>query len=1107
MKSLRILRYAIVLFAFVLVMIPAESRDKDQKSTDRLGKVNAINPAQTLININNLTCWVTGTGFHDWIIASSYNGTFPKGTAGFIFAEGILWGGQVSDGQVQVVRVNGNTYSSGTRAGKILTDAAGNVTGREPDDPVSNRPYRVRPDYKTADLTDDAANFYQVTLDKVTDAHRSAIREQYEVDWNNWPWQKGAPFKDNNNNNTYEPEVDIPGIPGADQTIWIVYNDLDGGRTASTYGSLPIGLEVQETYWAYAATNPLGNVVFKKVKLIYKGTTITPAIARIDSMYIVQWADPDLGQYTDDFSGCDTTLSLGYVYNSSSIDAVYFNDYGLPPPAGGYDFLQGAIVPGLPTDSALFDFQWRKGFKNLPMTVFTFFAAGSARSDPDRGGPYDGTLQWYNLMTGFEPRPKYPERVPLRDHLGNITKFELTGDPTTGTGDLDGKPTTANPSRFPPGDRRIVLSTGPFTMMLRDTQEVVIALVGGIGADYLSSVKVLKFNDKFAQFAYNNLFVLPSPPPSPVVKIGEFDKQIVLNWGEDVNQIKEIEETVRKGFAFEGYNVYQLPKSTSRIDEAVKIATYDVVNDITVILDETIDEKSGVLIQKPVQIGKNSGICRFINIKNDAVRNRPLVNGQTYYFAITAYSYNGAPEAPFRALESSPVVLSIVPQSPKPGIRYYGKCGDSLTVTHKGISDGKVEALVIDPSRLTGDQYRVVFDTLAGESVWHVVNVTKNKQVLSNQTNQTGDDSYIIIDGVLIKVMGPEPGVKDWDIPSGTRRFTWAGGADGFHFEGFEGALGWASPHQVFGGGPPGVPAPLIKNVLLKLATVDVNGNYDLNDPNVSYGYRYGRGFAGAPARPEFLPFMINRVGGYSYQDFTKSVPLSAWDVESDPPRRLVVGHLENNVAGGMVDGKYWPPDYNVGNNVAPSGPREWLWIYDATYSGTPNPTFQVEATGNPMPIMYWATWARRGNVPFVTGDELLILANHVNSQVDTFSFSTKGFTFDASTAQADVEKINVFPNPYYGFNIMESTRLEKYVTFNHLPRKATIRIFNIAGVLVRVLDKDDASQFAKWDVRNDNNLPVASGIYIVHVDMPDIGKSKILKLALIQEEQVLKVY
>jgi hypothetical protein len=42
----------------------------------------------------------------------------------------------------------------------------------------------------------------------------------------------------------------------------------------------------------------------------------------------------------------------------------------------------------------------------------------------------------------------------------------------------------------------------------------------------------------------------------------------------------------------------------------------------------------------------------------------------------------------------------------------------------------------------------------------------------------------------------------------------------------------------------------------------------------------------------------------------------------------------------------------------------------------------------------------------------------------------------------------------------------------------------------VRKLEKNDASTpFLKWDLRNEYNRPVGSGIYVYHVEAPGIGE------------------
>ena len=76
------------------------------------------------------------------------------------------------------------------------------------------------------------------------------------------------------------------------------------------------------------------------------------------------------------------------------------------------------------------------------------------------------------------------------------------------------------------------------------------------------------------------------------------------------------------------------------------------------------------------------------------------------------------------------------------------------------------------------------------------------------------------------------------------------------------------------------------------------------------------------------------------------------------------------------------------------------------------------------------------------------------------------------------------------------------------MPDNAIIRIFDLSGVLVKTINHSSTSgQFDTWNLTNDSNYPVASGIYIVYVDMPDLGTTKIIKLAIIQEQQMLKVY
>jgi hypothetical protein len=1046
MKKFNYLSLIILIFFFAVPknsFANYEGNEKDKGKKPVLQKT-LVNPRQSLININNATMWVAEDGFHDWVVASGWNGAFPTGTTvGAIFAEGIVWGGLVNDGSTPTVRVNGNTYGTGC-------------------EPIT-RLYRVRPDYLTGDLTSDAASFNQIAVGDVTDANIQALRDQYAIDWNEWPVNEGAPFKDVNNNGTYEPAADIPGIPGASQTLFIKYND---NLSEANYGSPPIGLEVAETYWAYAASGPLANVIYKKVNIVYAGTPTSASNSTIDSMYIVQWADADVGNSTDDFAGCDTTLNFGYAYSSGSSDATY-DGLALAPPAVGYDFLQGvSYFTGNPSDSAIFNLKWRKGYaytNRKPMSSYVYFAAGGLWSDP--GFNYNGTLEFYNLMRGKLPIPRYPSASPFPEDVTDVTPdgtYLLDGDPVSGLGKLDG-------SAEGPGDRRIMVTNGPITMNLHDTAQVVVALVYGLGRNNLSSISVMKFNDASAQFAYDQLFDVPLMP-TPVVNFSELEGKISVNWNQNEDLVSNTENTIHGPYDFQAYSLYQLPPGSSDITKGTRVAIFDKIDGVSFLSEKVLDEQTGIVYTRPlIPLNNVNGISRAFIFDKDYINNTKLVNGQSYTFAVTSIGYNDDPGLPTFILESAPAILNVTPQSTDPGVRVYSNVGDSLVITHTGGSDGSVVAVVVDPTATTGHSYKVTF---AADGTWTLTDLTAGTVKLTGQINQSGDEDYRIIDGLMIKVLGPPIAVNSYTFtPAADRWFTGYAGLGG---EAFFGGLTIGS--NFFG-----------SNITPdQYVTVEMRFVTDRN--NGQGCYRYLRG--GTP--------------NYSYQDYEKQY-FTVWDVDANPPRQISAAYVEQN--GNASANQTWQPTDSEGD-------REYLFILNSDYTETPDPYFTTRlanTNADEFPTLYGMWPLQRGTRPFnpQDGQVFTIIPNYANIPADEFSFvAPAAQTSSSELAKTDVEKINVFPNPYYGFHYRETSPDNKYVTFNHLPDNAVIRIFDLSGVLVRTITHVSTSgQFDTWDLQNDYNYPVASGIYVVYIDMPDLGTTKILKLAVIQEQQLLKVY
>ena len=1134
------------------------------KSDNSLAKTAGA-PLARPLNINNFVTWMKATGQGNWTTTNQDGGYFPRGTSWAIYQDGFVYGGKpflnaqkTTPAPVQDMRVNGQSYNVGTREGRIIGTGAGATRANPADADV--RMFRIRRDYAQMavdDIRRDAAEVNEELTSDVTDAQMAAITAQYAKDWTEWPVAQGAPYVERNGVAGYQAppafnydpakgalfttdsliarKLDEPGIAGADpnspadQVMWNVFNDLDPVASAGTWGSEPLGLEFQCTIWGYKRADALGNLYFKKYRIINKGGVYvdagntTKGSFWIDSLYFCQWSDPDLGGSGDDLTGCDSTMSIGFIYNGNAIDAEY-KKFSLPPPAAAYDFLQGPIVASA-GDSAVFDLKIRHGYKNLPMTSFAYFSAGSPISDPPF--TYEGAKRWYRMLKGYVPDASTAS-LRLFPHPPGVveTLFPLSGDPVTQKGFVDGAGTEYS---LAPGDRRLLLNCGPVTMAPGDTQEVVVGVVGGLGSDRLSSVAVMKFNDEFVQNTYNALFAVPKAPPQPDVKVAQLSEKIILEWSSNDQRVKDIEQVISQpgSYAFEGYNVYQLPSAGSPLKEGKRLAVYDLPTDPAIILDRQFDVATGLILQVPIQYGANSGISRKFVFDRDYLKDvNKLYNGSEYFLAVTAYTYSQTGFSP-ASLESPAIVYTVVPQGPPPGTRYGTAYGDTVQgVTQTALpggslSEGLVIPIVVDPAKVTGHTYRVTFKVDGdGNNLWDLTDVTLNKIVLGNQTNQTGDENYAVVDGMLLKVSGPtHAGLKSWSIPSGTRRFSPVGGA-AFGLEGFSnagdptaydtdlGTIGMAG-NLAFGGIGTTLTDADYHNVLLKLAVVNNTALWDPKatpaDTNYSRAYRVLRSAAAAPAQASFAPWITNAAAGYPYQGYDYSVPFSAWDMETTPPTRLAVGCFENNVAAGAVDGRYWPGITSVDNSVT----REFAFIYKSPYTTTPQASLAVNLSNNATtPLMWVMTCARRAEAAWVAGDQFLITANHLNTAKNVFTFTTPATTSaDVTLAKQDIGKIGVFPNPYYAFNPQETSRNAKFVTFNKLPAKATLRIFNLAGQLVRVLEKDDATQFLRWDLRNRDNFPVASGMYIVHVDMPSIGATKVLKLAVIQEQEVPDVF
>jgi hypothetical protein len=126
--------------------------------------------------------------------------------------------------------------------------------------------------------------------------------------------------------------------------------------------------------------------------------------------------------------------------------------------------------------------------------------------------------------------------------------------------------------------------------------------------------------------------------------------------------------------------------------------------------------------------------------------------------------------------------------------------------------------------------------------------------------------------------------------------------------------------------------------------------------------------------------------------------------------------------------------------------------------------------------------------------------SDNVDNLVATQNGGRPMYTFSLDGLEAELNKtsvvsdalnnIRVVPNPYYAYSEYETDKNDFQVKITNLPRKCKVRIYTLNGVLVREFEKDDDSiTYLNWDLKNHARIPIASGMYLVHVEVPEVGE------------------
>jgi hypothetical protein len=109
------------------------------------------------------------------------------------------------------------------------------------------------------------------------------------------------------------------------------------------------------------------------------------------------------------------------------------------------------------------------------------------------------------------------------------------------------------------------------------------------------------------------------------------------------------------------------------------------------------------------------------------------------------------------------------------------------------------------------------------------------------------------------------------------------------------------------------------------------------------------------------------------------------------------------------------------------------------------------------------------------------------------------------------LDLIRAVPNPYLAYNYYESSQLDNRIKIINLPNRCTVSIYSVDGQLINRLDRNvganveltdgnnlsndnevNETNAIEWNLKNFDNVPISSGVYLIHVDAPGIGERTI---------------
>lgn len=195
---------------------------------------------------------------------------------------------------------------------------------------------------------------------------------------------------------------------------------------------------------------------------------------------------------------------------------------------------------------------------------------------------------------------------------------------------------------------------------------------------------------------------------------------------------------------------------------------------------------------------------------------------------------------------------------------------------------------------------------------------------------------------------------------------------------------------------------------------------------------------------------------------------------------------------------------FNISSDSLPIG----TVVLPAIYQSCQWVNIPLKAAGQPwLPEGNDATIKIRVGKPYQRYSSIALSPDNpmnTNNFNPVYEFDATGMEavpFEAAQNDNHLDLINVVPNPYYAYADgpgYERNQLDTRVKIINLPPRCIITIYNISGSLIRQYNVDktgipnprsstsgedtDSSTSIDWDLKNFAGIPIAGGIYLIHV-------------------------